>query len=82
VSPASRPSHKHNEAVLEHGRLMIADIEASDPKQRLAHDRPVRMIKFHVNEEGQPGGLFAEAGPQTSTLPVTARPCSRAGTSS
>ena len=44
---------------------MIAEIEASDPKEDDYYDSRMtvlsEMIKHHVKEEEQPGGMFAKA---------------------
>ena len=56
----------HHEAQIEHAgaKAVVADIEASAPDDDY-YDSRVKvlseMIKHHVNEEEQPGGMFAEA---------------------
>jgi hemerythrin superfamily protein len=56
----------HHEAQIEHdgAKKLIADIEASGPDDEY-FDSKVKvlseMIKHHVKEEEQPGGMFAEA---------------------
>ncbi|MEO7386878.1 MAG: hemerythrin domain-containing protein [Gammaproteobacteria bacterium] len=56
----------HHEALIEHdgAKKLIADIEASGPDDDF-YDAKVtvlsEMIKHHVKEEEQPGGMFAEA---------------------
>ena len=56
----------HHEAIVEHNgaKMLIADIEGSSPSDDY-YDAKVKvlseMIKHHVKEEEQPGGMFAEA---------------------
>jgi len=56
----------HHEAEIEHdaAKKLIAEIEASGPEDDY-YDAKVKvlseMIKHHVKEEEQPGGMFAEA---------------------
>jgi hemerythrin superfamily protein len=56
----------HHEAEIEHdaAKKLIAEIEASGPDDEY-YDSKVKvlseMIKHHVKEEEQPGGMFAEA---------------------
>jgi hypothetical protein len=56
----------HHEAEVEHNgaKKLIAEIEASSPDDDY-YDAKVKvlseMIKHHVKEEEQPGGMFAEA---------------------
>ena len=56
----------HHEAEVEHNgaKKLIAEIEASSPEDDY-FDAKVKvlseMIKHHVKEEEQPGGMFAEA---------------------
>ena len=56
----------HHEAEVEHNgaKKLIAEIEASGPDDEY-YDAKVKvlseMIKHHVKEEEQPGGMFAEA---------------------
>jgi hemerythrin superfamily protein len=63
---ATKDSDTHHEAVVEHAgaKKLIAEIEASSPADDY-FDAKVKvlseMIKHHVKEEEQPGGMFAEA---------------------
>jgi len=63
---ATRDADLHHEAVIEHdaARKLIAEIEASSPEDDY-YDARVKvlseMIKHHVKEEEQAGGMFAEA---------------------
>ena len=63
---ATRDKDMHHEAEVEHAgaKSLIAEIEASDPSDDY-YDAKVtvlsEMIKHHVNEEEQRGGMFAEA---------------------
>jgi hypothetical protein len=63
---ATREEDLHHEAIVEHdgAKKLIAEIEASGPDDDY-YDAKVKvlseMIKHHVKEEEQPGGLFAEA---------------------
>lgn len=56
----------HHEAVVEHSgaKDLISQIEASSPEDEY-YDAKVKvlseMIKHHVKEEEQPGGMFAKA---------------------
>jgi hemerythrin superfamily protein len=56
----------HHEAIIEHdaAKKLIADIQASGPDDDF-FDAKLKvlseMIKHHVKEEEQPGGMFAEA---------------------
>jgi hemerythrin superfamily protein len=59
-------SDMHHEAVVEHAgaKRLIAEIEASSPKDDYFDAKMTvlsEMIKHHVMEEEQPGGMFAEA---------------------
>jgi Hemerythrin HHE cation binding domain len=62
----TRDRDLHNEAVVEHdgAKKLIDEIEASSPDDEY-YDAKVKvlseMIKHHVKEEEQPGGMFAEA---------------------
>lgn len=64
---ATQDKDIHHEAVLEHGsaKLVIADIEGSDPQDDDYYDSRMtvlsELIKHHVKEEEQPGGMFAKA---------------------
>ena len=56
----------HHEAEIEHdgAKKLIAEIEASSPDDEYFDSRVKvlsEMIKHHVKEEEQPGGMFAEA---------------------
>jgi hemerythrin superfamily protein len=56
----------HHEAIVEHdgAKNLIAEIEASGPEEEYFDARVKvlsEMIKHHVKEEEQPGGMFAEA---------------------
>jgi hemerythrin superfamily protein len=63
---ATEDKDLHHEAEIEHdaAKKLIADIEASGPEDDY-YDSKVKvlseMIKHHVKEEEQPGGMFAEA---------------------
>jgi hemerythrin superfamily protein len=63
---ATEDKDMHHEAEVEHGgaKKLIAEIEASGPKDDY-YDAKVKvlseMIKHHVKEEEQRGGMFAEA---------------------
>jgi hemerythrin superfamily protein len=63
---ATKDKDLHHEAVVEHAgaKDLIAQIEDSGPEDDY-FDSKVKvlseMIKHHVNEEEQPGGMFAEA---------------------
>jgi hemerythrin superfamily protein len=59
-------SDLHHEAVVEHAaaKRLIAEIEASSPTDDYFDAKVTvlsEMIKHHVKEEEQPGGMFAEA---------------------
>lgn len=62
----TRDEDLHHEAVIEHdaAKKLIADIRDSSPADDY-YDAKVKvlseMIKHHVKEEEQPGGMFAEA---------------------
>jgi hypothetical protein len=62
----TRDKDTHHEAEVEHAgaKNLIAEIEASDPSDDY-YDAKLKvlseMIKHHVNEEEQRGGMFAEA---------------------
>ncbi len=56
----------HHEAIVEHdgAKKLIAEIEASGPEDDFYVAKVTvlsEMIKHHVKEEEQPGGMFAEA---------------------
>jgi hemerythrin superfamily protein len=63
---ATEDKDMHHEAEIEHegAKNLIAQIEASSPDDDY-YDSKVKvlseMIKHHVKEEEQPGGMFAEA---------------------
>jgi hemerythrin superfamily protein len=63
---ATEDKDMHHEAEVEHAgaKNLIAQIEASSPDDDY-YDAKVKvlseMIKHHVKEEEQPGGMFAEA---------------------
>src|SRR5690349_17053747 len=63
---ATEDKDLHHEALVEHdgAKKLIAEIEASGPDDDF-YDAKVKvlseMIKHHVKEEEQPGGMFAEA---------------------
>jgi hemerythrin superfamily protein len=63
---ATEDKDLHHEAEVEHdgAKALIAQIEASGPDDDY-YDAKVKvlseMIKHHVKEEEQPGGMFAEA---------------------
>jgi hemerythrin superfamily protein len=63
---ATEDKDLHHEALVEHdgAKKLIAEIEASGPDDDY-YDAKVKvlseMIKHHVKEEEQPGGMFAEA---------------------
>jgi len=63
---ATKDKDLHHEAVVEHdgAKKLIEEIEQSDPSDDF-YDAKVHvlaeMIKHHVKEEEQPGGMFAEA---------------------
>jgi hypothetical protein len=63
---ATEDKDTHHEAEVEHGgaKKLIAEIEASGPQDDY-YDAKVKvlseMIKHHVKEEEQRGGMFAEA---------------------
>jgi hemerythrin superfamily protein len=63
---ATEDKDLHHEAEIEHdaAKKLIAEIEAAGPEDDY-YDAKVKvlseMIKHHVKEEEQPGGMFAEA---------------------
>jgi hypothetical protein len=63
---ATEEEDLHHEAIVEHNgaKKLIAEIEQMDPDDDY-YDAKVKvlseMIKHHVKEEEQPGGMFAEA---------------------
>jgi hypothetical protein len=63
---ATRDKDLHHEAIVEHdgAKKLIAQIDRSSPKDDYFDARVKvlsEMIKHHVKEEEQPGGMFAEA---------------------
>ncbi len=63
---ASEDKDLHHEAIIEHegAKRLIAEIEILDPADEYYDARVTvldEMIKHHVKEEEQPGGMFAEA---------------------
>jgi len=63
---ASKDKDLHHEAVVEHAgaKHLIAEIEESGPDDEYFDSKVnvlSEMIKHHVKEEEQPGGMFAEA---------------------
>jgi hemerythrin superfamily protein len=63
---ATKDKDKHHEAAIEHdgAKKLIAEIEESDPSDDYFDSKVhvlAEMIKHHVKEEEQPGGMFAEA---------------------
>jgi hypothetical protein len=63
---ATEQKDLHHEAEIEHegAERLIADIEASDPRDDHFDARVTvlaEMITHHVKEEEQPGGMFAKA---------------------
>jgi hemerythrin superfamily protein len=63
---ATEDEDTHHEAIVEHSgaKKLIAEIEGMSPDDEY-YDAKVKvlseMIKHHVKEEEQPGGMFAEA---------------------
>jgi hemerythrin superfamily protein len=72
---ATEDKDMHHEAAVEHdgAKKLIAQIEASSPDDDY-YDAKVKvlseMIKHHVNEEEQRGGMFAEARQSEMDLQV------------
>jgi len=63
---ATKDTAMHHEAVIEHAgaKKLIAEIEAASPADDYFDAKVTvlsEMIKHHVKEEEQPGGMFAEA---------------------
>jgi hemerythrin superfamily protein len=63
---ATEDKDMHHEAEIEHdgAKKLIAEIEASGPDDEYFKAKVTvlsEMIKHHVKEEEQPGGMFAEA---------------------
>lgn len=63
---ATEEKELHHEAIVEHdgAKKLISEIEQADPEDEYFDARVKvlsEMIKHHVKEEEQPGGMFAEA---------------------
>lgn len=63
---ATKDEETHHEAEVEHdgAKKLIAEIESGGPEDEYFDARVTvlsEMIKHHVKEEEQPGGMFAEA---------------------
>ena len=63
---ATKDKDMHHEAIVEHdgAKKLIAQIESSSPSDDYFDSKVhvlSEMIKHHVKEEEQPGGMFAEA---------------------
>jgi hemerythrin superfamily protein len=63
---ATKDKDMHHEAVVEHdgAKKLIAEIESSNPSDDYFDSKVhvlSEMIKHHVKEEEQPGGMFVEA---------------------
>ena len=63
---ATKDKDMHHEAIVEHdgAKKLISQIESSDPSDDYFDSKVhvlSEMIKHHVKEEEQPGGMFAEA---------------------
>lgn len=63
---ATKDKELHHEAAIEHdgAKKLISEIESSSSKDEFFDARVTvlsEMIKHHVKEEEQPGGMFAEA---------------------
>jgi hemerythrin superfamily protein len=63
---ATRDKDMHHEAIVEHdaAKKLIAEIQGSGPGDDYFDSKVhvlSEMIKHHVKEEEQPGGMFAEA---------------------
>jgi hemerythrin superfamily protein len=63
---ATKDTDMHHEAIVEHdgAKKLIAEIEDSDPSDDYFDSKVhvlSEMIKHHVKEEEQAGGMFAEA---------------------
>jgi hemerythrin superfamily protein len=63
---ATRDKNMHHEAIVEHAgaKALIGEIERSSPADDYFDSKVhvlSEMIKHHVKEEEQPGGMFAEA---------------------
>jgi hemerythrin superfamily protein len=65
----------HHEAVVEHAgaKVLIAQIQSMSPSDDYYEAKVTvlsEMIKHHVKEEEQPGGMFAEAKKSEMDLPA------------
>jgi Hemerythrin HHE cation binding domain len=63
---ATKDKDLHHEAVVEHGaaKQLLAEIQASSPADDYFDARVkvlAEMIRHHVKEEEQPGGMFAQS---------------------
>ena len=63
---ATKDKNKHHDAAIEHdgAKKLIAEIQESNPSDDYFDSKVhvlSEMIKHHVKEEEQPGGMFAEA---------------------
>jgi hypothetical protein len=63
---ATRDKDMHHEAIVEHAgaKALIAEIQDMSPRDDYFDAKVTvlsEMIKHHVKEEEQPGGMFAEA---------------------
>src|ERR1700674_5452029 len=63
---ATKDKNKHHDAAIEHdgAKKLIAEIQESDPSDDYFDSKLhvlSAMIKHHVKEEEQPGGMFSEA---------------------
>ena len=63
---ATKDEDMHHEAIVEHdgAKKLIAEIESMGPEDDYYHAKVTvlsEMIKHHVKEEEQPGGMFAES---------------------
>jgi hemerythrin superfamily protein len=63
---ATKDKDMHHEAIVEHAgaKALIAEIEQMSPRDDYFDAKVTvlsEMIKHHVKEEEQPGGMFAEA---------------------
>jgi hemerythrin superfamily protein len=63
---ATKDKNKHHDAAVEHdgAKKLIAEIQESNPSDDYFDSKVhvlSEMIKHHVKEEEQPGGMFSEA---------------------
>ena len=75
---ATADEDMHHEAVVEHAgaKALIAQIQAMSPADDYFDAKVTvlsEMIKHHVKEEEQPGGMFAEARKSDMDLKTSAR---------